>query len=407
PYRARFYFDAAEEKAAQDENKGVFAKIGSFGKTAGAAITGAEELRDYELKGFEKVMLLDYKALTYLLTGDYEKAYNVARRAIDTQQEEYEKFQKELAKIEEEKDEVRDSGKLTGEKKAETAQLVKVINGTFTKEQLAKATKVKSAYVNPFGDYMNGMILEIDSTVAHSGTDTGSVKTAYKKAYELNKTCVACREGESARESGIPKGMKVVQVILADGFSPSRVEKTQEIKTKTYNGGVNYSDLQLHPSQLHRATVSIGGQTKQLSNLTNMESLIARDELDRLPWRRAMMLAAIIKQTAAAAAQEVGNEKGNAGLALTATLLGAVSRAAQHADTRSWMSLPNQILVARLIVPQNQHSVTLNTFGAGGKKLASRTVQLKGTDSTVIYATSYDGQLNVGEAQAKKSNLES
>ena len=72
---------------------------------------GSEEMANYELRGYEKVMLLNYKALCYMLMGD-RKAYNVTRRAIDLQQAEWEKFKEMLAKNEEEqknlKDEVKD-----------------------------------------------------------------------------------------------------------------------------------------------------------------------------------------------------------------------------------------------------------------------------------------------------------
>ena len=106
--RALFFFDAAEEKLnlAEDQT-GVTDQAAGASKSLLASVTGAKELADYEVRSYEKVMLLNYKALCYMLKGD-RKAYNVTRRAIDLQQEEWEKFQQEKAKFEEEHPELFD-----------------------------------------------------------------------------------------------------------------------------------------------------------------------------------------------------------------------------------------------------------------------------------------------------------
>lgn len=65
--RARFFFDAAEEKQGNTEESGIGGSVSSLGKSSLAAVTGAEEIANYDLRGYEKVMLLNYKALTYLL----------------------------------------------------------------------------------------------------------------------------------------------------------------------------------------------------------------------------------------------------------------------------------------------------------------------------------------------------
>lgn len=65
------------------------------------------------------------------------------------------------------------------------------------------------------------------------------------------------------------------------------------------------------------------------------------------------------------------------------------------------MTLPNQIMVARFIVPANQQSLTITTYNKAGGKLASKSVKLEGTDSTVVYATSYNKNLTVSEFQKK------
>jgi len=47
-------------------------------------VTGNEEFQEYPGEGYEKVLMLNYKSISYLLDGK-RQAYNVARRAIDWQ----------------------------------------------------------------------------------------------------------------------------------------------------------------------------------------------------------------------------------------------------------------------------------------------------------------------------------
>lgn len=405
PQRARFYFDVAEEKAEKTEHGGVLSSLSSFGKTGAAAVTGAEELSNYDLRGYEKVMLLNYKALTYLMTGDTEKAYNVARRAIDLQQEEHEKFEKELAALKAEGEKAAESqSEITKELGKVKNQVLSVANKTMSKQDERKAKMVKSAYVNPFGDYMDALILEMDAA-SQPGADLGSAKTAYQKALTNNPACSAAREGVNSVEKGIPAGMKVVQVILADGFSPIREEKKAEFNVAGYEGSINYADLESMPTKFKSARVKVGSVSKNMSSLTKMESLIYRDELDRMPWRQAMFFGAVARHIAAGIAAKAAEQKGGAlaGQFAGKMLSGGLSTI-QHPDTRSWMTLPNEILVSRLIVPANQHSLTITTFAKNGSTLASKTVKLPGTDSIVVYASSYDKHLSVSEFEKNANN---
>lgn len=263
--RALFFFDAAEEKLnlAEDQT-GVTDQAAGASKSLLASVTGAKELADYEVRSYEKVMLLNYKALCYMLKGD-RKAYNVTRRAIDLQQEEWEKFQQEKAKFEEEHPELFDEkaqkeaakkqaaakAKAEAEAKAKAeaqkkAQAQQQANSQQAKEGLAglagafggmfggsdtkssteaagnaaqtavgaldalaalpeiigainvddrsadtkkKAGLVTSAYVNPFGDYMNALLQEFDSLEDRSLRDNARI--SYEKVVENNKDCKA------------------------------------------------------------------------------------------------------------------------------------------------------------------------------------------------------------------------
>lgn len=448
--RALFYFDAAEEKLGlTEEDSSITGAASDYGKSGLSMLLGTEELANYELRGYEKVMLLNYKALCYMLMGD-RKAYNVTRRAIDLQQEEWEKF-KQL--LEENKDKQYDMKESVGEASSQSSgrrapkteaehydfqieqarnmqkqlrevrnskdirpsdrpaldQKIREIDGQIkqlqkmktaavgtspdsmsmsdvddrTAEVKKKAGLVASAYVNPFADYLNAMMMEIDGF--DDPTMRQNAKIAYKKVVENNRDCTVAKTAVSQVEKGIGRNQKLVQILLSDGFSPYQLEKTKifpiPMDNRVINAVVNYANATPVPTQTRGAVIKVGGKTTKLSSLTKMESLILRDEQDRLPMRATMFGLAIIRSATS------GAFLGNLGSALAGSI--------QRPDTRSWLTLPNQVFVARVAVPKNQKTLKLQTMNAKGQPLATTDIKLAKDGPTVVYAVSYDKNIKV------------
>lgn len=365
--RAIHFFDAAELKMDQEEEKGLLSKgVAAGGKGFLVALTGSEEASDYALRGYEKVMLYNYKALCYMLMGD-RRAYNVTRRAIAKQQEEWELFKAmvEQAKAEEEK-ELAQTGSSGGELESGDTR------DAYTKK---KAASVSSAFVNPFADYMNGMIMEIDSIQDRTLRDNAAL--AYKKVLENNAKCFMAKQAhDQLRKGDAPRGRKMVQVILADGFSPER-----KVLSSTYRLSrdlvaiVNYTQATPHPS----GVVSARAGNVALAPLSDMEAIILRDDEDSAPFRNVMFVAAAVRS---GVASYLGGE----------ALAGLTSKL-QNPDTRSWLTLPSKMLVARMYVPSGQKQIELQTRNTSGKVVSSEKVRLAAKGPTVIYAVSYDTQL--------------
>ncbi len=450
--RALFFFDAAEEKLnlAEDQT-GVTDQAAGASKSLLASVTGASELADYEVRSYEKVMLLNYKALCYMLKGD-RKAYNVTRRAIDLQQEEWEKFQQEKAKFEEEHPELFDEkaqkeaakkaeakakaeaaakAKAEAQKKAQAQQksdtqeaqdglagLAGAFGGMFggndkkssteaaadtaqtavgaldalaalpeiigainvddrSADTKKKAGLVTSAYVNPFGDYMNALLQEFDSLEDRSLRDNARI--SYEKVVENNKDCKAAVVAKKDVMKGLRKNQKLVQVILSDGFAPYQKESSKAFRVGKYQATLNYANATPVETPVVGAMVNAGGKTTRMSSLTKMESIILRDEQDRMPWRVFDTAMALLRS--GMAHDKLG------------VLGGALAGAVQHPDTRSWLSLPNQVLVSRLVVPANLKTIDISTVDKSGKVLAKNTVKIAEKGPTVVYAVNYGTHL--------------
>ena len=398
--RALFFFDIAEEKLNfAEDNEGIGDKGASLFKSGMAMLTGASEMSDYEVRSYEKVMLLNYKALCYMLLGD-RKAYNVTRRAIDLQQQEWEKFQQKKVELEEKlaKDgmELGPDGvpvpvKGAAAPKAAAAQqqaaaaqtpdmnqIISNINvDDRTEEVKKKAALVTSAYVNPFGDYMNAVLQEFDSLEDKSLRDNARI--SYEKVVKNNKDCKAAKIAQKSVMKGIGKNQKLVQVILSDGFAPYQLEKSQEFVVGKFRATVNYSSATPVESPLVAANVKVGGKNVKMSSLTKMESIILRDEQDNMPWRTLDVALALLRS--AVANDQLG------------VLGGALASALQHPDTRSWLSLPNQVLVSRIVVPANQNAIELTTVDKDGKTLAATKVEIADKGPTVVYAVNYGNHI--------------
>lgn len=371
--RALVYFDAADQKMEKVEEGGFFSKAASFGKTGLAAASGLEEVGDYKLRGYEKVMVLNYKALCYLLMGD-RKAYNVTRRAIERQQKEWESFQERKAKFD------------AKEKNAEVEKIVNAIPDKRSSAAKKKASLVSSAYVNPFGDYMDAVMNELDSldTTVKDTSLRDNARIAYEKVVKNNAKCATAKTAAKQVVKTAPAGKKIVHVILADGFAPEKKEHSEAIAVGKYAAAVNFAVATPIASPVNSARVKAAGQTSSMHSLSQIESIVLRDEQDNMPWRYAMMALGIIRSGAAGAL----SEKAGLGSVLGA---GAASKL-QRPDTRSWLSLPNQVLVARMYVPANTKQITLETLSQG-KVRATTSVNIAAHGPTVVYAVSYDKQL--------------
>ncbi len=381
--RALLYFDAAELKmeatdaVSKRDRKTNKAKQGTF-----ATLSGIEESKDYPVRGYEKVMIYNYKALCYMLLGE-RKAYNVTRKAIDKQQEEWELFQELLSDLEKE-NENRRSTVENKEKSDETNKAVSQEDGRteYTKKQ---AELLPNAYVNPFGDYMNAMILEIDSYEERSVRDNARI--AYNKVLDNNENCLAAQQAIKDMKKAPPRNKKLVHVLLADGFSPERVEKTMQFFIGGALATANYAEASPHKSDLAGAKVKYGKSSYPMSSLSEMEAIILRDDLDRKPFRTFMIALALLRT---GGTELILNETGLGSLGrLVSTVLANV----QRPDTRTWLSLPNKIMVARFYVPNDAKTITIETYDAGKMKMGETEIALAEKGPSVIYAVNYGKNL--------------
>jgi len=141
---------------------------------------------------------------------------------------------------------------------------------------------------------------------------------------------------------------------------------TGDIDPLRYGAGkvVVYPAMVSTPSSLGSASVAINGSPVAIERLVDLGAAIEREYEDAKP---RILAAALTRMAVRAAAAEGVRQAGKQESTLLGDVLSiateAVLVALDRPDTRSWMTLPDQVLVARVPVPAGDHDVEVGFSG--------------------------------------------
>ncbi len=333
--------------------------------TAGSFFTnlaGAGEYGRYNAPGYEKVMLLNIASMAWLLEGD-ERAFNIARQAIALQDDERRLFEEEMARHREDEKKSEEQRGKNEEKNTRKTLLLTALDEEFSKYD-DRAVLVASAFVNPFADYVNGMVEEFKSVKVKSLMSNARI--AYSNALKLNpKSRVlqqAVKETTAKRSAG-----RLIQVVALDGFAPEKrvlsipIDRDLDVELPTYTP---------IPNQVAKiiVTTSKGRHLATLSSVADLDALAFRHQKDSLPYIKTLMVTSLVRDTA---------------IVVTGDLLAGVGGffrkfvdKHQEPDTTSWMTLPARILAARIHPGKGLKTLRISSYDVKGRRLATKTVRL-------------------------------
>lgn len=355
------YCDLAQDMVEEREYESYFNEgLSELEKLIGKLFAGGKFGR-YDATGFEKVLLLDLEAMAYLLDGD-DRAFNVARLAILWQDAEKEKFEVKLSGLNREAD--KEINKPEVKKSQEAAGIIGKLKAEYSKYDDV-ALMVPNAFVNPFGDYVTGMVNEFKSVKIKSLISNANI--AYKQALQLNpKSKVLQQAVKDTKKKRSAK--RLIHVVCLDGFVPEK----KVLSIPIYNElDIELPTYEPVPSDV--ATVKVttmkGKVLATLSPVADIEAMALRLQKDALPGLQAMVVAAAIRDIAIV---KLGDKIYSG--------LGNLFRRAldrfQEPDTTSWMSLPSTIMAARIYPPKGLKKIKVRSYDSKGKKLAEQVVKL-------------------------------
>jgi len=351
-------------------------------------VTGAGELTNYPGEAFERILMLNYKSIAYMLQGE-RKAYNVARRSIDWQNIEHKRFQQsvkaakeELAK--QEKDAEKEGNSLTGFGFADTMN-------KYYGEKAAK--KLPSAYVNPFGYYMAGMVQEFDSYEDRSLRDNARI--SYKKALELNPKSKAIKSAYAAMKKRPRKGRRLVHVVIADGFAPEKRTVQFDYNISGVALPVKIPVYELEKSPIHRFEIQTykGTRLARVSKVADINSIALRHQYDSLPFQQLNMTVSVIRS--------YFENKALSKAGFFGKMIGDARQELSNPDMRSWISLPESFQAARLEVPKNLSTIRIKGYDRRGRVLVNKIVKLNKQSHNFVYARNIGKKMNVTTNQKK------
>ncbi len=387
-------------------------KIGTiFGE-----LGGAEEYGSYDPTGYEKVLLLNLEAMNFLLKGD-DRAYNVARKSTEWQEDEHEKFEQHIEEIKkqakkqtgnannDESGDVKPDRKQKKIEKDRQNEVIKRLAKEFKKYD-KKALKVPSAFVNPFGDYLAGAVKEFKSVEKGSLSDNARIH--YEKALKLNPKSrvlqLAAKDMKKRRSA-----TRLIQLVAFDGFAPEKKILSFDIRLKQCKVPIHIEVPLYDPvkSRVGKIVVSTtGGKTlATFRPVADIDALALRHQKDMLPAIQALVAVAAVRDAAIAIVKESVSEtidrKFGKGDDLTRSLqklLGSMMNsvdACLEPDTASWMSLPSKILAARFHPPKHLNKIRITSYNAKGKVLAKQTIKLGEGGRHFIFVRTLDKKMKV------------
>jgi len=243
---------------------------------------------------------------------------------------------------------------------------------------------------DPFMRYLAGIIYEAlgeqdDALVSYRKAVEAYKRSKDREGFSIPKQLKQdllrslAREGlqnelaQYKREFGMPnwqmpdtRGEGELVVIMNNGLAPQRQQRafqtfSNELK---YNIRIAVPAYTKPPTFVNPVRLTVDGKQEQLETVENIDGL-ARAALDKdLPLITARAIArAVVKKKSEKKAGE--GDSPYSGLAQLAMLV--VNTATEIADTRGWNTLPQEVQLGRVMLPEGRYQVSLDVLGRQGR----------------------------------------
>jgi hypothetical protein len=381
--QARLKDLANEQSVSQQQFENVYTQVQTKREAAKIQLSSGLEQSNalftndsaitYVPPAYEMSMLHSYKALNYVYSSDLESALVEIRRANKVQV-----------------DALADN----------QAQ----INDTIEQAQqhypsMSNVTRgIKNGFQNAFTFYLSALLYQSDKQYDDAYID-------YKKALEIQPDNhylqqdvmrLAKRQGfnqdleEFERRFSplqpLPTKHGEVVILVEQGLVPKQDEFKLRLPIYTSGGDARFYSLAM-PVYKDNAFianingVNIGAQNLQLNPLVHIEALAAKTLEQQIPARVSRQVLRLVAKEKVRA--ELARSTGDVGNIIA----NIYNLASEQADTRSWLTLPNQISMARSSLNAGSHTLLI-----GNHTPINFTVSKQGL--TLIYLTSINNYFN-------------
>lgn len=381
--QARLKDLANEQSVSQQQFENVYTQVQTKREAAKIQLSAGLEQSNalftndsaitYVPPAYEMSMLHSYKALNYVYNNDLESALVEIRRANKVQ----------VDALADNQTQINDT--------IEQAQQHYPSMSNVTRD-------IKNGFQNAFTFYLSALLYQRDKQYDDAYID-------YKKALEIQPDNhylqqdvmrLAKKQGFSQdleeferRFSPLqpfPSAHGEVVILVEQGLVPKQDEFKLRLPIYTSGGDARFYSLAM-PVYKDNAfvpninSVNINSQNLELDPLVHIEALAAKTLEQQIPARVSRQVLRLVAKEKVRA--ELARSTGDVGNIIA----NIYNLASEQADTRSWLTLPNQISVARSSLNAGSHSLLI-----GNHAPINFTVSKQGL--TLIYLTSINNYFN-------------
>ncbi|MBV4461355.1 hypothetical protein KVG96_25630 [Pseudomonas sp. COR58] len=299
-----------------------------------------DKLQRYDGYDYEKVMLTTQMALNQLAMNDFDGARADIKKT-------HERETLIASQRERQYEEVENQAKAQG-----TRLHYKDLQGyPVTTLEAPPVIELKNGYQSAFSHYLAGFTYEAlgERTLAAPG---------YRQAIELRPNLPFLEQAlRNLDKPPAKSGESDVLIVVQSGLAPARASVTVPIPVRLNENLVIVAPISF-PVMIPDAVtpgfdhLTVDGRKRSLAQVNSVTDMAVRTLRDDMP---AIISAAMFRANMAAIGQANENERNPAKASLTVTARDPF----EEADTRTWRTLPDKTLVARLRLKKGEHTLVL------------------------------------------------
>ena len=333
-----------------------------------------DNIVDYQIKDYEKVMLVTYRALNALSQGDWDGARIQIQRMYQLEQliQNYREAQYE--NLQEKSQELPQNTLNFNQFVARNQD-----NYDFAAVSTPQVLALKNGYQNAFSHYLAGFIFEA------LGEDSLS-RPGYMKALQLNPGNSMISQSIANLDKGNKPGKTQTDLLLVEEIGHAPQIKSYDLNipffSTTRNGNncvnsvsISFPGLVPDRENTYANAFMVDGKDQTPLLFTNVNLMAARYLRDDLP---NIFIRNVLRAGRDFAAQQAACNNGSSLLNIAALGAGILLN---RADERAWVLLPGQIYVNRVRLPRGKHTIVVNT----NEGIKSLTVNLTGAYQVVSW----------------------
>ncbi|CAG8870082.1 hypothetical protein PS627_03838 [Pseudomonas fluorescens] len=306
-----------------------------------------DKVRRYEGYDYEKVMLTTQMALNLLADNDFDGARTEIKKTHEREAVIAELRDKEYLKRE-----------LEAEKEGVKTEYKELQGYPVASLDAPEVVSLKNSYQSAFSHYLSGYVYEALG-------EKGLAAPGYRKAAELRPNTPLLEHALleldiSKGKSGDSDVLIVVQSGLAPARDSVRIPLPLPISGNVVITPLSFPVVKDDTSTVRFSEIYLNDKALGLTTLNSTSAMSRRALRDDMP-------GIILRTTVRAITRGVAQKQLNDANPLAGLAVGIASAIVEGADTRTWRTLPDDTLVARVRLAQGEHHLSLPSSMGGNQ----------------------------------------